>query len=245
MDIKKNKIIITIFIICLSIFFINPLESKAALQSNGGTSATYNIENWLIKIRKMESLGGTFGLNANIDGTTLLDSGDSNNFDSHMELNTEYGAMAILSASPYGNPAKIENGGTTTGNSTGVVININSELVSAGTIRSSSIYQNADGRYKNAYTTEYVAKRGDAIKETKGWHGNKESQWLYCGYYYQEQNNSVLVRAYSGSIFSYYGYAINGRWWMEWNLLSIFIQNKSSCSSRPRLIKVNKKQKIG
>ena len=46
MDIKKNKIIITIFIICLSIFFINPLESKAALQSNGGTSATYNIENW-------------------------------------------------------------------------------------------------------------------------------------------------------------------------------------------------------
>ena len=159
----------------------------------------------------MESLGGTFGLNANIDGTTLLDSGDSNNFDSHMELNTEYGAMAILSASPYGNPAKIENGGTTTGNSTGVVMNLNSELVSAGTISYSSIYKNADGRYKNAYTTEYVAKKGDTIKETEGWHGSKSSEWLSCYHYSTNVNSSVLTRAYEGSIFSYYGFARNGR----------------------------------
>ena len=90
-------------------------------------------------------------------------------------------------------------------------MNLNSELVSAGTISYSSIYKNADGRYKNAYTTEYVAKKGDTIKETEGWHGSKSSQWLSCYYYSTNVNSSVLTRAYEGSIFSYYGKASNGR----------------------------------
>ena len=51
-----------------------------------------------------------------------------------MEKNTEYGAMAILSASSYGNQSKIESGGTTTGNKSGVYINLNKEWVSAGSI---------------------------------------------------------------------------------------------------------------
>ena len=124
-----------------------------------------------------------------------------------MEKNTEYGAMAILSASSYGNQSKIENGGTTTGNKSGVYINLNKEIVSAGTIKNSSLYTNANGKYKNAYTASYVAKSGDAISETAGWHGSGASSWLYDG---NTNAYALLLRAYSGSIFSYFGNGYNG-----------------------------------
>ena len=117
-----------------------------------------------------------------------------------MEKNTEYGAMAILSASSYGNQSKIESGGTTTGNKSGVYINLNKEWVSAGSITKLGQYANANGKYKNIYTNSYAAKNGDAIGETAGWHGSGASRWL------NTDPKSGLVRAYSGSIFSYYGF---------------------------------------
>ena len=118
-----------------------------------------------------------------------------------MEKNTEYGAMAILSASSYGNQSKIENGGTTTGNKSGVYINLNKEWVSAGNITELGAYRNANGKYKNVYTTSYIAKNGDAISETAGWHGSGASNWM------NKDTECGLLRAYSGSIFSYCGYS--------------------------------------
>ena len=122
-----------------------------------------------------------------------------------MEKNTEYGAMAILSASSYGNQSKIESGGTTTGNKSGVYINLNKEWVSAGSITKLGQYANANGKYKNIYTNSYAAKNGDAISETAGWHGSGASTWLSSYKNYNPNEISGLLRAYSGSIFSYYG----------------------------------------
>lgn len=81
-----------------------------------------------MNVRKMEELGGAMGLTETLNDN--LTSTTSNNIDVHIERNTEYGAMAILSVSNYGNPSKIKNGETTTGNKSGIVINFNNEVTS-------------------------------------------------------------------------------------------------------------------
>ena len=120
----------------------------------------------------MESLGGTLGL-IETQNADLTSNSGSNNLDIHMHKNTEYGAMALLSASSYGNPSKIEDGGTTTGNETGVKITSNYEWTAA---------QHIDYYEKTSYNDRYInyyqasgkneSKRGDAFLETKGWHGS-------------------------------------------------------------------------
>ena len=52
-------------------------------------------------------------------------------------------------------------------------------------------------KYINIYTNSSEAKIGDATKETSGWHGSGAHFWGFS------QDYSRLVRAYSGSIFSY------------------------------------------
>lgn len=197
----KNKINknITIFLLFTIFIILNTGKSKAVLQANGNTGATYNLSDWMINVRKMESLGGAMGLTETLN-SNLTSSSDSNNIDVHMEKNTEYGALVILSASSYGNPNKIASGETTTGNATGVVMKLNREWVSAsGNDSQSTNFKVAAERYKNAYTTTYVAKTGDAITETAGWHGSTSSIWM------NRTSTGALVRSYSGSIFSYFG----------------------------------------
>lgn len=193
----KNKIL-TIMVagVALSTLII-PNKANAALQSNGGTPASKSIEEWILQIRQMQELGGTLGRTDTVSTTDLRS--NVTDLDIHMEKNAEYGAMAILSASAYGNPNKINDGETTTGNSTGIVININSELVSAGPISESRLYKNVLQRYKDDYPSPFQAKNGDAILETKGWHGSSESSWLY------NYTGSSLLRSYAGSLFSYNG----------------------------------------
>lgn len=58
--------------------------------------------------------------------------------------------------------------------------------------------KNANNRYKNIYTSNYVAKNGDAVIETKGWHGSTFSEWNI-----DYGNLCTMVRSISGSIFSY------------------------------------------
>ena len=196
----KEKFLISVIGLSTICLITNPIKSNAALQANGNTSKTDTIANWLLNIRNMEATGGTLGLTDTIDTTSLVSSSDtSNNLDIHMEKNTEYGAMAILSASAYGNQNKITNGETTTGNKTGVVIKLDPEWVSAGSLTSLAAFRNANAKYKNSYTTSYVAKVGDAISETAGWHGSGSSTWL------DYNDTSGLLRAYSGSLFSYFG----------------------------------------
>ena len=202
---SKKVIIIVAFIFMLLI--ICPNESNAVLQSNGGTPATKDVNGWITQIRQMKASGGTLGLTDTI-GEDLTST--NTNLDIHMEKNTEYGAMVLLSASSYGNPEKIENGGTTTGNATGVYMNINKERVAAGMENTSATsMKNAVGRYKNIYTAPtYTEKIGDAVAGVAGWHGSSSSTWISS-----RANNvdtmlySCLLRSYSGSIFSYYGYS--------------------------------------
>lgn len=199
----KNKFclgLITIFTLCI---ILQPNKVNAALQSNGGTATKKTIGDWILQIRQMQELGGTLGRTDTINKTDL--SSDATDLDIHMEKNTEYGAMAILSASAYGNPNKINDGDTTTGNVTGVVMRINNEMVSAGSLTRIAQYVNAKSRYKNEYTKDYVAKVGDAILQTKGWHGSTNNEWI------NYDTSSLLVRAHTDyeavrfSIFSYCG----------------------------------------
>ncbi len=161
----------------MMISVITPIQSKAALQSNGGTPITKDINSWIYQIRQMQATGGTLGLNDAIADGNLTS--NNPNLDIHMQKNTEYGAMVILSASSYGNPEKIANGGTTTGNASGVVMNVNGEWVAAGTSDSAAgNMKNASNRYKNIYTGSYVEKAGDAIATIGGWHGATNLKWL-------------------------------------------------------------------
>ena len=170
-------------------------SSKAVLQANGNDGATYNLSDWMMNVRKMEELGGAMGLSENVD-SNLTSSNGSNNIDVHMQKNTEYGALAILSASSYGNPNKINSGETTTGNATGVVMKFNKEWVAGMNKKTLVDYSN---RYKNLYVRNYSEKKGDAISETFGWHGATGNTWMD---YYENYNG--IIRSLSMGIFTYY-----------------------------------------
>ena len=99
-----------------------------------------------------------------------------------MEKNTEYGAIAILSASSYGNPNVIGKGGTSTGNKTGIVFTHSDswsglEVVAAyaeGDTNKKTISQKYYNSYKyNSSTSSANPKIGDATIETANWHGSK------------------------------------------------------------------------
>lgn len=228
---KRKIVLILIISLLVTFIFINN-KTYAALQSNGSAPARNSLTGWMLSIRQMEGAGGTLGLKETINSSSLLSTSGSNDLDIHMEKNTEYGAIAILSASSYGNPNKIASGQTTTGNETGIVMNINKEWVAAGYPTRVSAFQNANGKYKNVYSgsisetgssgsgiqkvfmygLSYARKVGDAISETNGWHGSGSSQWIgvqIWDYYPQQRqyriNEGGILRAYSGSIFSYYG----------------------------------------
>ena len=196
----KKKYLIIVMLLAMLILIIKPSIAQAALQSNGGAVATYNFNDWMINIRNMQASGGTLGLTDTIN-TDLTST--NTNLDIHMEKNTEYGTMAILSASSYGNPEKIADGGTTTGNKTGIVIKLNNEFTATGiaSIEEKSLnFKNAVGRYKNVYTTNYSAKIGDAISETIYWHSTKNNdafRWI------DSQLYGTLVRSTKYSLFSY------------------------------------------
>lgn len=196
------------FLIIMVIFFVvtllrMPNISNAALQSNGGTPTTKNLENWMLQIRQMQELGGTLGRTDTINTTDLTS--EATDLDIHMEKNTEYGAMAILSASAYGNPNKINDGETTTGNSTGIVVNFNNEWTAATVY---VIFSGYSSRYIDIYNGSYSAKIGDAIGETSGWHGGSKT-WgsinAACG----------IVRN-NGGIFGYIA-QYDTLWWKKFS----------------------------
>lgn len=198
---KCLKFLVIIGLLTILLTTISTTQVQAVLQSNGGTSATKKIVDWLVNIRGMEATGGTLGLNETINTKGLLATTESNGLDCHMQKNTEYGAMVLLSASSYGNPSKIESGETTTGNSTGVVMKLNKELVAGGPGEQVSIWSYADSRYKH---TNYkihdenltVVNRGDAMKQGS-WHGSTDTTAS------TDPNYGVLLRAVGGSVFSY------------------------------------------
>lgn len=217
---SRSKKLLLFAIMIISGMILNPNKAQAALQANGGTSAKYNVNQWITGIRQMQATGGALGLTDTIDATNLTST--NTNLDIHMQKNTEYGAMILLSASSYGNPNKIESGDTTTGNVTGVVMQINNEWTAAGTSdTTASSMKNATGRYKNVYTATYTEKVGDAIATVGAWHGAAGNVWLYAtstgsnnnpSPRLERANEGVIVRSCNGSIFSYNGYAVDNKW---------------------------------
>lgn len=177
----KSKKYLMIIVLVVAMLLLGANSSHAALQANGGTPVGGRLGYWMPEIRKMESLEGTLGLTETINNTTLLPTSASNNLDIHMEKNTEYGAIAILSASSYGNPNVITRGNTTTGNNTGIVLLQKSdtsyaqEMVAAAhrTTMNSYYLGSVNKKYWNLYTDkEESAKSGDATVETNGWHSS-------------------------------------------------------------------------
>lgn len=204
--IKKLLVVIIIFI---SIIFMNNMQTYAVLQADGTEGSQYNLNYWMINTRKMESSQGSMGLTEDSIGSNLL-SAESNGIDIHMQKNSEYAAVAILSTSNYGKYNKVENEQTTTGNSSGVKIILNQEWVAAGGASSCANFNNSAARYKNKYYYSYEAKKSDAISETYGWYGGTGS-WGASRSGDGFNACAAVVRALSSSIFSYEAYVYDYR----------------------------------
>lgn len=151
---------------------------QSVKNSNRGLTNTTASEFFSV-IRKMESSGGPMGLNA-----TISDAGvetGTNNIDTHMIKNTEWGAMVMLMDSEYGS-RQSGAGDTTTSSSTGNVTGVY-EIFSgyeyiAGMLDNNSSYntnlhntiQDGRSKYVNVYSSSSVEyKIGDATEETKKW----------------------------------------------------------------------------
>ncbi len=94
--------------------------------------------------RTMEQAGGSMGLAETLNAD--LTSKESNNIDVHVMRSTEYGAIAILSASGYGNPSNAQAQQQQTGNNTGVILNTNNKWEYSRR-RKNRIFPGVNGRY--------------------------------------------------------------------------------------------------
>lgn len=208
-----SKIFIIICVMGLIAVTLSSSKVQATLQSNPNTHYTKRdsrATNWMSYFRYMEMVGGALGLSETIDGTTKLATSESNNLDSHMIKSTEYGAIAILSASGYGNPKTLQNSTmkTTTGNETGVYFNIGSSSTCewvAGDLNG-IVFSGVDGRYYDIYANEdqNSAKKGDALGTASTtnpgcamWHGTSNSGWMSA-----YRDDECFTRNYNG-IFGY------------------------------------------
>ena len=208
---KKERILIGI-IIFATIGILGQMNSvEAALQASGAEGIIANVSDWIYYTRKMQEAGGGLGLTDKISDTDLTSS--NKNFDIHMQKNTEYGAVAILSASAYGNKNKIADGETTTGNVSGVQIKLNGEWT-ASAPNNTKVWAMQVGkpRYWNNYGTGNGSnsKVGDAIAETNGWHGSTGSRYLSHKCWNKSEvlgGDCAFIRSYGASVFGFNGNA--------------------------------------
>lgn len=230
---KWEKLLIATIGISIGILLIGT-SSQATWQANAATHSTGKKDtgaNWITSIRQMETAGQTMGLTETI-GSNLVATSTSNNIDVHMMKSTEYGAMAILSASGFGNPKTLQDSTikSTTGNVTGVYITGTRWEWTASTIYEANIGK--DKRYYDLYVGENgKAKTGDAL-------GSNTSINVGCTLEYGNQNNSYITGSswhnsnYAGwinysecafmrggnGIFSFNGMSnLNGKSFARWN----------------------------
>ena len=183
-----------ILIVFLTMFIINSGEVSASLHANPNTQYTkkgYPGQEWIRLFRTMEQAGETMGLNETLNADYTPQ--ESNNIDVHLIKTTEYGAMAILTASAYGN----ENTGiikTTTGNDTGVILSSTDYEYAAGCGNAAVVANgsvNIDTRYYLNYA-DGLSKVGDAL-ECINWHGGT-AQMLQPGrgYYFVRGGSGIF-----------------------------------------------------
>ena len=186
-------------------------QVKAALQSNPNTQykTQYYPTTWMTQIRQIETSGNAMGLSETLN-SDLTSSSESNGIDVHMMKSTEYGAIAILSASGYGNPQTLQSSSvkTTTGNKTGIYFSGNNwEWVAGGL--SGSIFSGVNSRYFDTDSGSQASARiGDALGSASttnpgcaGWHSASDSRWVDSRYPY-------FLRG-SGGLFSFHFYGGN------------------------------------
>ena len=200
---EKTKVKLLALAIMLVTMTLMPVgEVKAALQANPNTQYTKTAtpENWMKGFRQMEIAGGAMGLNETLN-SDLTSSSRSNGIDVHMMRTTEYGAIAILSASGYGNPSNAQAITSTTGNETGVMVNTNQLEWTAGGLQG-SIFKGVNSRYFDTYTDKQSSARvGDALGSStttnpgaERWH-SATSNWV-------DSNHPCFTRG-RGGIFSF------------------------------------------
>ena len=205
---KKTKLILATLIIMLATILLNTMEVQATLQANPNTHYKKDDTptNWMTNFRKMEETGGAMGLSETLN-EDLTPSSKSNNIDVHMMRTTEYGAIAILSASGYGNSKTLQNSTikTTTGNKTGVYFGGQYWEYNAGGLEN-YIFSGVNKKYYDTYTGAINSARvGDALgKRTnngcQGWHSaGFNSDWV-------SRYDPYFLRGYGG-VFSFYYYS--------------------------------------
>ena len=213
---KKTKLIIITLIIMLAIILLNTMEVNATLQANPNThyvkTNTKSTEKWMSGFRQMEEKDGGMGLSETLN-EDLTASSKSNNIDVHMMRSTEYGAIAILSASGYGNSQTLQASTikTTTGNKTGIYFSgSNWEWVAGGL--ENGIFSGTNKKYYDTYKNgdRSSARVGDALGETtnngcQGWHSASGSNWVGSSYPYFKRG--------SGGLFSFVNYYASGTSW--------------------------------
>ena len=214
---KWKKILTLTVSFSIGIVLLGTGKVEAALQANPTTHSKGKITtgaSWIQSIREMETSGQTMGLNETINTSTLVATSSSNNIDVHMMKTTEYGAMAILSASGFGWSGKLADAPvkSTTGNVTGVYVPGNRWEWTAGVCSASTVGK--DARYYDLYkiNDQTSAKVGDALgKDTyttnpgcSGWHGANNSGWL-------NSETRGFIRGYGG-VFSFRGNDTGNNW---------------------------------
>ena len=217
---EKTKLKLILLVVLLAAIVLLPVGNvKASLQSNPNThnKKTDLPTNWMTNIRSMEKSGEAMGLSETLN-SDLTASSDSNGIDVHMMKSTEYGAIAILSASGYGNSKTLQNSieKTTTGNKTGVYFSgANWEYVAGGL--EGSIFGGVNSKYYDSYTGfQASAKVGDALGTSgttnpgcAGWHSASDNSWVSWQYGpYFVRDNEGLFRFHFGD--SRYGYGGRG-----------------------------------
>lgn len=194
-------------------------QVKAALQSNPNTQykTQYNSKTWMTQIRQIETSGNAMGLSETLN-SDLTSSSESNGIDVHMMKSTEYGAIAILSASGYGNPQTLQSSSvkTTTGNKTGIYFSgSNWEWVAGGL--SGSIFSGVNSRYFDTYSGSQASARiGDALGSASttnpgcaGWHSASYGYWVDSSDPYFLRGNGGLF-SFHDDRFANYGYCARG-----------------------------------
>ena len=205
---KTRKIGITLILVAIMVL-LGTGNVQAALQANPNTHTKKKdtLANWVKNIRQMEAADGAMGLSETI-GTDLVATSESNGIDVHCIKTTEYGAMAILSASGYGNPSNEAAITTTTGNNTGIMLSTTKWEWTAGVCNANQIgfSKKYNARYYDLYKENDAssAKAGDALGNSSvtnpgcaGWHRASNSIWFSWSY-------SALPRG-NGGIFSFNG----------------------------------------
>ena len=211
---KKTKLILLTLIIMLATILLNTMEVQATLQANPNThyKKTDTPTNWMTNFRKMEETGGSMGLEETLNADLTPSSG-SNNIDVHMMRSTEYGAIAILSASGYGNSKTLQNSEikTTTGNKTGVYLSGGNWEYNAGGLEN-RIFSGVNKKYYDTYTgARNSARVGDALGERtnngcKEWHSATNSYCVSSKYpYFIRCGRGLFSFDFSDNTYSYYG----------------------------------------